>query len=98
MLYKHKLSLTAMEKYRLPRFIKSKKDSYVCFYVLDPESILKGEPRLKRIRVKFNHIPNKKERSEVALRFCNEVAVKLQDRKSTRLNSSHQIISYAVFC
>src|SRR5258708_8590989 len=25
-------------------------------------------------------------------------AVILQDRKSTRLNSSHQIISYAVFC
>src|SRR5258708_1498113 len=24
--------------------------------------------------------------------------VKIQDRKSTRLNSSHQIISYAVFC
>src|SRR5258708_31513468 len=24
--------------------------------------------------------------------------VRLQDRKSTRLNSSHQIISYAVFC
>src|SRR5258708_10300445 len=24
--------------------------------------------------------------------------VKRQDRKSTRLNSSHQIISYAVFC
>src|SRR5258708_32061875 len=26
------------------------------------------------------------------------VAAGLQDRKSTRLNSSHQIISYAVFC
>src|SRR5258708_29500762 len=25
-------------------------------------------------------------------------ATNLQDRKSTRLNSSHQIISYAVFC
>src|SRR5947208_11973423 len=25
-------------------------------------------------------------------------AVRAQDRKSTRLNSSHQIISYAVFC
>src|SRR5258708_31664935 len=25
-------------------------------------------------------------------------AAKLRDRKSTRLNSSHQIISYAVFC
>jgi len=24
--------------------------------------------------------------------------LELQDRKSTRLNSSHQIISYAVFC
>src|SRR5438552_12788789 len=27
-----------------------------------------------------------------------EAAVGLGDRKSTRLNSSHQIISYAVFC
>src|SRR5258708_18214986 len=26
------------------------------------------------------------------------VAMQLRDRKSTRLNSSHQIISYAVFC
>src|SRR5258708_25484808 len=28
---------------------------------------------------------------------CTEIGI-LQDRKSTRLNSSHQIISYAVFC
>src|SRR5258708_10707262 len=27
-----------------------------------------------------------------------QISSKLQDRKSTRLNSSHQIISYAVFC
>src|SRR5258708_13027087 len=27
-----------------------------------------------------------------------EIAIALADRKSTRLNSSHQIISYAVFC
>src|SRR5207244_9535035 len=33
--------------------------------------------------------------SYVADRCC---AGKLVDRKSTRLNSSHQIISYAVFC
>src|SRR5258708_30039211 len=26
------------------------------------------------------------------------VSIQLSDRKSTRLNSSHQIISYAVFC
>src|SRR5258708_14503506 len=32
--------------------------------------------------------------------FANHSAVRLpsSDRKSTRLNSSHQIISYAVFC
>src|SRR5438552_4480581 len=28
----------------------------------------------------------------------SEYVVGVQDRKSTRLNSSHQIISYAVFC
>src|SRR5258708_34961048 len=34
----------------------------------------------------------------VALAFLSLVAAELTDRKSTRLNSSHQIISYAVFC
>src|SRR5258708_29263127 len=29
---------------------------------------------------------------------CAAPYIALQDRKSTRLNSSHQIISYAVFC
>src|SRR5258708_9580823 len=29
---------------------------------------------------------------------CKSVDVCIRDRKSTRLNSSHQIISYAVFC
>src|SRR5258708_16801343 len=30
--------------------------------------------------------------------LVSEFEVKQSDRKSTRLNSSHQIISYAVFC
>src|SRR5258708_20731387 len=30
--------------------------------------------------------------------FLEEVHDSVRDRKSTRLNSSHQIISYAVFC
>src|SRR3712207_8708046 len=34
---------------------------------------------------------------EVATTWCN-VARQMQDRKSTRLNSSHANISYAVFC
>src|SRR5258708_27750332 len=32
------------------------------------------------------------------IRRKNEEDLKFRDRKSTRLNSSHQIISYAVFC
>src|SRR5256885_8467260 len=31
-------------------------------------------------------------------RMLNEKDLKLLDRKSTRLNSSHLVISYAVFC
>src|SRR5258708_11043774 len=33
-----------------------------------------------------------------AHRRCQETERAKRDRKSTRLNSSHQIISYAVFC
>src|SRR5258708_16315867 len=32
------------------------------------------------------------------VRFVDAGEPELRDRKSTRLNSSHQIISYAVFC
>src|SRR5947208_4297919 len=41
----------------------------------------------------------KNERGEVEVKAGDQVEVALDsDRKSTRLNSSHQIISYAVFC
>src|SRR5258708_25834958 len=36
--------------------------------------------------------------SEKAVTKLEQEWFKIQDRKSTRLNSSHQIISYAVFC
>src|SRR5258708_21762177 len=36
---------------------------------------------------------------QIARRVVDELArMRREDRKSTRLNSSHQIISYAVFC
>src|SRR5207244_10335602 len=35
---------------------------------------------------------------EVEIVPCYRITDASQDRKSTRLNSSHQIISYAVFC
>src|SRR5258708_15353148 len=34
----------------------------------------------------------------IATRWVPHPSQKARDRKSTRLNSSHQIISYAVFC
>src|SRR5258708_27461953 len=38
------------------------------------------------------------ENSVVAAHLMAHLANRFEDRKSTRLNSSHQIISYAVFC
>src|SRR5436190_5331952 len=46
---------------------------------------------------------NSKSISDLKLRLSyglsgNQAVASLQDRKSTRLNSSHTVISYAVFC
>ena len=38
------------------------------------------------------------ERGEQEARIELALSAELRDRKSTRLNSSHQIISYAAFC
>src|SRR5205809_3808136 len=43
-------------------------------------------------------IPPKDQQPRVVLRFAAEKDLLLRDRKSTRLNSSHGYISYAVFC
>src|SRR5258708_24020311 len=55
-------------------------------------------------RVEFNAEPERKAEldhrtNNVAFRLaCGGISDIIRDRKSTRLNSSHQIISYAVFC
>src|SRR6202022_4736010 len=36
--------------------------------------------------------------AHLALTFCRCMNIPARDRKSTRLNSSHTVISYAVFC
>src|SRR5258708_13405893 len=38
------------------------------------------------------------DRNRFARSARRQIAIQAGDRKSTRLNSSHQIISYAVFC
>src|SRR5947208_8171784 len=43
-------------------------------------------------------IAESKFEKQVAKGFADDFEFRFRDRKSTRLNSSHQIISYAVFC
>src|SRR5258708_27670557 len=38
------------------------------------------------------------EKQRYTVSLPDHVSAEMEDRKSTRLNSSHQIISYAVFC
>lgn len=74
---RHRARYDLIEKYRLPVIKKGKNDTYVYFYVLDPDSILKGDPKLVRVRHRFNHIKNVRERNAAARRFCEDVAAKL---------------------
>lgn len=74
-----KLNLLEFEKYRLPIYNRKSKDKIVYFYVLDPQSVIDGEPRMKRIRKKFAHIHSAKERDDAALRFRDEIARKLKE-------------------
>src|SRR5258708_11766778 len=55
---------------------------------------------VETIHAKAIAISTSAERQKVALSNGEEISARLVvlDRKSTRLNSSHQIISYAVFC
>lgn len=74
-----KLNFLEIEKYRLPIYNRKSKDKIVYFYVLDPQSVLDGAPKMKRIRKKFAHIHSAKERDDAALRFRDEIARKLKE-------------------
>lgn len=73
-----KINLTELEGYRLPIYNRKSKDKIVYFYVLDPQSVIDGNPRMVRIRKKFNHIHGARERDDAALRFRDEVSRKLR--------------------
>src|SRR2546430_9662107 len=57
-----------------------------------PEEELDEEPTARNLR------PDDSGATAFAPLFLDFLVVALQDRKSTRLNSSHSQISYAVFC
>lgn len=67
-----------IEQYRLPIYNPRSKEKVVTYYILDPESVLDGNPRMKRMRKKFCSIKEKKTRDYEAKRFCEEVTKKLR--------------------
>src|SRR5947207_6425282 len=54
--------------------------------------VLRNRPMVRRYRTAWDKHPSWIECS------AKNKGIKLTDRKSTRLNSSHTVISYAVFC
>src|SRR5258708_11786223 len=65
-------------------------------------TLFRSTQRQTQARVCAGNPPDKRDRRSshsTPQRFHDrEIVAALRDRKSTRLNSSHQIISYAVFC
>src|SRR5207244_9300247 len=59
----------------------------ICAALKNPEEISQAVDQLTKLHQQFP--------SDVEISVLSELD---RDRKSTRLNSSHQIISYAVFC
>ena len=74
----NRISYDAFVKFRLPQFTRTHKHAYVYFYVLDPDSVIQGSPKLIRLIKKFNHIKDRREQKEAALRFCQDVGQKLR--------------------
>src|SRR5258708_23978824 len=52
----------------------------------------------KRYNPVFHKVSNSRNVIAQTIYKITDLLILIEDRKSTRLNSSHQIISYAVFC
>lgn len=66
-------------KYRPAVYNRKSKEKFVYFYVLDPQSVLDGCPKLKRIRKKFNSYKSAKMNDADAMRYLAEVNRKLEE-------------------
>src|SRR5438034_5500746 len=64
------------------------------------EELARAAGNLERRLVELQDVPEALARAELEARQIDErlQAADRTDRKSTRLNSSHTVISYAVFC
>lgn len=66
-------------KYRPAVYNGTSREKYVYFSVLDPQSLIEGHPRLKRIRTKFNSYRTAKENRAAAMKYVTEVNKKLEE-------------------
>lgn len=86
---KKNLSIKAeILRYKPAVYCKKAKEKYVYFYVLDPLSVEAGQPKLKRIRTKFNSYASARERDAAALRYRDEVNRKLDEGWNPLIESS----------
>lgn len=73
-----RVNYDGIEQFRLPQFVQTAKSAYVYYYVLDPVSVASGKPKLIRLKKKFGRIKNKRKQRGAALRFCQDIGLKLQ--------------------
>src|SRR5947208_16484145 len=96
------LSVSRASVYRRPTEIGE--EDCTIMALIDRQYLVRpyyGSRRMAAWLATQGHVVNRK-RAQRLMRLAGLVAIyqrpNRRDRKSTRLNSSHQIISYAVFC
>src|SRR5207244_5580830 len=67
----------------------------ICYYEF---RVLSIDEREQRVRIEAEVVHTGRLRDFFGFNRAKHAVVEAADRKSTRLNSSHQINSYAVFC
>src|SRR5258708_14538192 len=61
-------------------------------------TLFRSRAHLGEAEIELGRGQRRLRRSHVSVTLGQAGLARVEDRKSTRLNSSHQIISYAVFC
>src|SRR5438132_9204950 len=61
-------------------------------------TLFRSYGRLSSANARSPTLPQNHRRAEIEVPLRGNCRLENQDRKSTRLNSSHTVISYAVFC
>src|SRR5256885_9963285 len=75
----------------------TRKQKFITCTSIRPAALIRGNVRSSG-RTVFDDFPSKNSNSNARPDTLEALSDEQLDRKSTRLNSSHLVISYAVFC